>query len=302
MNVVVDVKEAQTGSFSAGAGFSSADSLLFNVRIQENNLFGRGQRLVAERRLRLASAATSSCRSPSRTSSTRRSPSAFDAFSWQLDVRRLRRAAAPASASQVTYPVTALGCDVALGLPARRGPHRRRLPPRAGRRSATSASTPPRSIRAEEGTSLISSITPRISRNTLNHAFDPTAGSLQDLSVEVAGLGGEQFVKAEARERWYYTFLRSKALGDFTYSLGGHARLRLRRRRASTATSCRSSSATSRAASTRSAASSRRTLGPREEPQEHLRRSVVSTTPDRRQPRSSSSTTRSSSRSCRRSA
>src|SRR5262249_59803054 len=40
MAVVVDVKEAQTGAFSAGAGFSSADSLLFNARIQENNLFG----------------------------------------------------------------------------------------------------------------------------------------------------------------------------------------------------------------------------------------------------------------------
>src|SRR4029077_11120043 len=38
MNVVVDVKEAQTGAFSAGAGFSSADKLLFNARIQENNL------------------------------------------------------------------------------------------------------------------------------------------------------------------------------------------------------------------------------------------------------------------------
>src|SRR4029077_2310426 len=46
MHVLVDVKEAQTGAFSAGAGFSSADSLLFNVRIQENNLFGRGQRLL----------------------------------------------------------------------------------------------------------------------------------------------------------------------------------------------------------------------------------------------------------------
>jgi outer membrane protein insertion porin family len=76
------------------------------------------------------------------------------------------------------------------------------------------------SIRAEEGTSWISSITPRISRNTLNHAFDPTAGSVQDVSVEIAGLGGEQFYKAEARSRWYYTFLRTKALGDFTYSLG----------------------------------------------------------------------------------
>ena len=83
---------------------------------------------------------------------------------------------------------------------------------------STSAS---RSIRAEEGKSIISSVKPRITRNTLNHAFDPTAGSLQDLSVEVAGLGGERFVKAEVRERWYYTFLRTKAVGDFTYSFGG---------------------------------------------------------------------------------
>src|SRR6266436_7722924 len=76
-------------------------------------------------------------------------------------------------------------------------------------------------IRVEEGTSLISSVTPRVARNTLNHAFDPTAGSLQDVSLEVAGLGGERFMKAEARERWYRTFWRSKALGDFTYSFGG---------------------------------------------------------------------------------
>jgi outer membrane protein insertion porin family len=75
-------------------------------------------------------------------------------------------------------------------------------------------------IREAEGTSTISSITPRISRNTLNHYFDPTAGSAQDLSVEVAGLGGERFVKADARTRWYYTFLHSKTFGDFTYSLG----------------------------------------------------------------------------------
>jgi outer membrane protein insertion porin family len=47
LDVVVDVAEGQTGAFSAGAGFSSADSLLFNVQIRENNLFGRGQRVVA---------------------------------------------------------------------------------------------------------------------------------------------------------------------------------------------------------------------------------------------------------------
>src|SRR5262249_18985525 len=46
INVLVDVKEGSTGSFSAGAGFSSGDNLLFNIRVSENNLFGRGQRVV----------------------------------------------------------------------------------------------------------------------------------------------------------------------------------------------------------------------------------------------------------------
>ena len=46
-----------------------------------------------------------------------------------------------------------------------------------------------RAIRDEEGSSTISSVTPRLSRNTLNHAFDPTAGSFQDISLEFAGLG-----------------------------------------------------------------------------------------------------------------
>jgi outer membrane protein insertion porin family len=40
--------------------------------------------------------------------------------------------------------------------------------------------------------------------------------------MEVAGLGGDtQFLKAEARSRWYYSFWRSPRFGTFTYSLGG---------------------------------------------------------------------------------
>src|SRR5688572_22308352 len=39
LDLIVDVKEGQTGAVSAGAGFSSADALLLNVQIQENNRF-----------------------------------------------------------------------------------------------------------------------------------------------------------------------------------------------------------------------------------------------------------------------
>jgi outer membrane protein insertion porin family len=217
MNVVVAVKEAQTGAFSAGAGFSSADALLFNVRIQENNLFGRGHRVVVN-------ADVGSIRRNIVLSFTepyfRDTPLTVgvDIFDWRLEFDDFARSGRGAG-TQFTYPVTAFGYDSLWGLPldeVRVGADYRIEQAEIGDIDFSAS----RSIRAEAGTSLVSSITPRVSRNTLNHAFDPTAGSFQDFSVELAGLGGTQFVKLEARERWYYTFLRSKALGDFTYSLG----------------------------------------------------------------------------------
>jgi outer membrane protein insertion porin family len=220
MHVLVDVKEAQTGAFSAGAGFSSADSLLFNVRIQENNLFGRGQRL-------LLNADIGSVRRNIIVSFTepyfRGTPLTvgLDAFSWKLRFDEFAREGTGGSVS-FTYPVTAFGYDSLWGFPldeVRVG---------ADYRLEYAKITDldwyaTKSIRLEEGSSVISSIAPKITRNTLNHAFDPTAGSYQDLSVEVAGLGGTQFVKTEAKGRWYYTFWKPKNWGDITYSLGANA-------------------------------------------------------------------------------
>jgi outer membrane protein insertion porin family len=218
MDVVVDVKEAQTGAFSAGAGFSSADSLLFNARIQENNLFGRGQRIVL-------SGDAGSIRRNIILSFTepyfRETPLTVgvDAFSWRLAFDEFDRSGTGFS-TQVTYPVTAFGYEELFGFSLEEVRVGADYRIEAAEISGLGSDATP-SIKIEEGSSLVSSITPRISRNTLNHAFDPTAGSLQELSVEFAGLGGERFIKAEARERWYYTFLRSKLLGDFTYSFGG---------------------------------------------------------------------------------
>jgi len=51
MDVVVDVKEKSTGTFSIGAGYSSVDSLMFMGEISENNFLGKGQRLSLQANL-----------------------------------------------------------------------------------------------------------------------------------------------------------------------------------------------------------------------------------------------------------
>jgi outer membrane protein insertion porin family len=45
MNVIVQVKEKSTGTFSIGAGYSSADNLILMGQIAENNFLGRGDTL-----------------------------------------------------------------------------------------------------------------------------------------------------------------------------------------------------------------------------------------------------------------
>jgi outer membrane protein insertion porin family len=45
MDVVVEVKEKATGTFSVGAGYSSVDNMMFMGEISENNFLGKGQRL-----------------------------------------------------------------------------------------------------------------------------------------------------------------------------------------------------------------------------------------------------------------
>ncbi|HIJ90514.1 MAG: outer membrane protein assembly factor BamA [Desulfobulbaceae bacterium] len=51
MDVVVDVKEKATGTFSIGAGYSSVDNLMFMGEISENNFLGKGQRLSLQANL-----------------------------------------------------------------------------------------------------------------------------------------------------------------------------------------------------------------------------------------------------------
>ena len=218
MDVVVDVKEAQTGSFSAGAGFSSADNLLFNVRIQENNLFGRGQRLVANvdvgsiRRNIILSFTEPYFRGTPLTVG-------FDAFSWRLEFDDFDRAGTGASI-QATYPVTAFGWTSLWGVPLDDGPDRRRLPHRAGgdqRHQLRRTGRHPRGAGHEPDQQ-------HHAAHLAQHA-EPLLRPDGRVGAGPVGRGrraGRRRSSSRRRRatRWYYTFLHSKRFGDFTYSLG----------------------------------------------------------------------------------
>ena len=48
MDILVEVKEKSTGTFSIGAGYSSVDSLMFMAEVSQNNFLGRGQHVAVQ--------------------------------------------------------------------------------------------------------------------------------------------------------------------------------------------------------------------------------------------------------------
>ncbi len=69
-------------------------------------------------------------------------------------------------------------------------------------------------VRAEEGKSLVSSISPTLTYDSTDHFFSPTEGTKSSLGVEFAGLGGEvNFIKTDVSARWYYSFLKDPDWG-----------------------------------------------------------------------------------------
>ena len=213
------MKEGSTGSFSAGAGYSSGDQFLFNVRVSENNLFGRGQRIVfnadfgsVRRNIYIAFTEPYVLDTPLLGTAT--------IYNTELQFNNFTRGATGFSL-RALYPLEELGLDyigpvsfedTRIGLEYRL---------ERGKIFDVSLDAPP-AIWTEQGDITVSSIAPNFVRNTLNHAFDPTAGSFQDISVELAGLGGStSFYRAEARGRWFFPVYRIPDFGPIVFSTGG---------------------------------------------------------------------------------
>jgi outer membrane protein insertion porin family len=219
LNVLVDVKEAQTGAFSIGAGFNSSTSIVASARVQENNLMGRGQQLT------IGGSIGSIYRS---TMLSFTDPYFMDTpitlgvdlFDWRFAYEDFDRSGLGGGA-RIFYPLAGFGLYSLWGVPLEDVRVGLQYQWERSRISNFDNITPD-AIRAERGTKTTGAITPTLLRNTLNNPIDPTGGSMQQLSFGYAGLGGStNYTKTELEARFYFPVYNSPKWGTFTWMTGG---------------------------------------------------------------------------------
>lgn len=211
VDLLVNVREASTGTFSVGAGFSSSDGALFSTRVSENNLFGTGQSVSltgefgTERDNLIASYLN---------------PRLNDSY-LSLSAQALRT-----NRQFSDFDRRLTGANVTLGYPleevfgesfedisaAVKYEYLKINIHDVDREDAAQL------VLDSEGESTSSALTPSLVRNTINNPLNPTKGSKQVLSAEFAGLGGDQeYYLFEARNQWYYPLINSE-MGEFVFA------------------------------------------------------------------------------------
>lgn len=207
----VNVREASTGSFSAGAGFSSSDGALFNAKLSENNILGTGRSAsinadLGTQRDNLTLAFTDRRVNDSRVGvgaeafRTNREYTDFD--------RRLLGGAVSAG-----YPLEDLFGEWAQNFSSALKYEYLDI-----EISDVDPNDAAQLVIDSQGRSTSSAIIPSIQRNSINNPLNPTKGSQQSVSFEYSGLGGdEEYHLLEASQVLYQPLLQSE-YGDLTFS------------------------------------------------------------------------------------
>lgn len=192
MNVIIQVKEKSTGTFSIGMGYSSADNVILMGQISENNFLGRGDTLSL-------SANVSS--SSSRYNLAYTNPNLNDsALSWGIDLFNTER-------EYDDYTKDSMGGGIRLGYPIF-GNWKI-----FGNYSYTDTDLTDVSddasyiIRNSVDLHITSAVKFSLVRDTRDLRYNPTKGSRNVVSVKYAGgpFGGDaEFTKLEGSSSWYF--------------------------------------------------------------------------------------------------
>jgi outer membrane protein insertion porin family len=238
VDLLVDVKEGPTGTFTVGAGYSSGDGVIFNASIAEKNLFGRGQGVhgsfaIGSSRQDFIVGFTEPYFNDTRMAlgvdafNTEREFNDFDEKKLGFGINTsypLKDVSVPFLGRLNKQP--SLGSDQLANNPTptiwdhMRGGMGYELTRETIKDIDAGA---PSSIQDEKGTSLTSAMSPSLSYDSRDHFFNPTVGTKSAFSVKFAGLGGDnRFIKSDLSGRWYYPLLKDPNWGGaYVLSLGG---------------------------------------------------------------------------------
>lgn len=219
LNLDVGVREGQTGSFQLSGGFDTASSAFGDFKIGENNLFGGGQSISMDAQIGfLFQNYTLSYTEPYFLDMPLNV--GVDLFDWKLFLFSFDQSSA-GFAIRSSYPLADLGlkelgpfslADVSAGLG-----YRFESVGIGGLSGLTTLA-----IREYKGYRLVSKISPSIRRYTVDNPIDPRHGSVQSLSFDFAGPGGNvEFFKFLAHARFFFSFIDSPFWGNWVYSIGG---------------------------------------------------------------------------------
>jgi outer membrane protein insertion porin family len=238
VDLLVDVKEGPTGTFSVGAGYSGGDGFLFNASVAEKNLFGRGQTVNGSVSLGTKRQDFILSYNEPYLNDTKVALG-VDAFNTErlfTDFKERRLGMAVRSSyplKDVSLPFFGIRkSDVSIGSDElnREAPitiwdyMRGSMAYELTREKISDVEAgAPASIRDAVGTSLTSAITPGISYDSRDHFFNPTEGTKSAFAFKFAGLGGDsRFIKSDIGARWYYPLLKDpKWGGSYVFALGG---------------------------------------------------------------------------------
>lgn len=192
MDVVVELKEKPTGTFSIGAGYSSVDSLMFMSQISENNFLGKGQKLSLQANLSSSSTQYNLSFTEPRLNDTKLL-FGYDLYNWSREYDDYTKNSTGGSL-RFAYPVWEkwhLGWGYGFD----------------DTKLTDVLPTASLGIRESLDIETTSYIRLGLSKDTRDKFVDPSKGALTSLSIKHAGLflgGDSSFTKYEASSSWYY--------------------------------------------------------------------------------------------------
>lgn len=211
VDLTVNVREGSTGSFSAGAGYSTSDGAIFNMRLSEDNIFGTGKRVVAN--LDVGTQRENIILSYV----DRRFLDSFT--SMGVDLLATER-------MFIDFDRSMKGGSILFGYPLEEWLGEWSQDVSASVKyeyldidiNNVDVNDAAQLVIDSQGNATASGVTPRLVRSTINNRLNPTSGSRQILQVELTGLGGsEEYYLFEAENQIYYPFWEP-SFGPFVFS------------------------------------------------------------------------------------